>query len=100
MFPILSLILSNEVYLCICDKNNINITCNCKSFNSFIEADNYYNNNFNNNNNNFNNNNNNFNNNNKHISTIISTEYIPHLFKKYYLNNKLSDLLLHLWTFK
>ena len=86
MFPILSLILSNEVYLCICDKNNINITCNCKSFNSFIEADNYYNNNFNNNN--------------KHISTIISTEYIPHLFKKYYLNNKLSDLLLHLWTFK
>ena len=85
--------IKEDVYLCICDKNNINITCNCKSFNSFIEADNYYNNNFNNNNNNFNNNN-------KHISTIISTEYIPHLFKKYYLNNKLSDLLLHLWTFK
>ena len=47
MFPILSLILSNEVYLCICvKKNNINIICNCTSFNSFIEANNYYNKNF------------------------------------------------------
>ena len=42
MFPILALFLSNEVYLCICDNNNINTTCNCKSFKSFIEADNYY----------------------------------------------------------
>ena len=30
----LELFLSNEVYLCICDKNiKINITCDCKSFN-------------------------------------------------------------------
>jgi hypothetical protein len=51
MFPILALLLSNEVYLCICDNNN--------------------------------------NNKNKHISTMISTEYIPHLLKKYYLNYNL-----------
>ena len=64
-------------YLCICNINTIGIICNCKSFNSFIEANNYYIKN---------------NENNKHISTMISTEYIPHLFKKYYL--KLSKLLL------
>jgi hypothetical protein len=65
MFPILALFLSNEVYLCICDNN---MTCNCKSFKSFIEADNYYKNHYYNKN--------------KHISTMISTEYIPHLLKK------------------
>ena len=80
MFPILSLILSNDIYLCICDKNNI--YCNCKSFNSFIEADNYYSNNYNN----------------ENISTMISTKYIPHIFKKYYLNYKLSKLLLKIKT--
>jgi hypothetical protein len=85
MFPILALFLSNEVYLCICDKNNINTTCNCKSFKSFIEADNYYKNHYYNQN---------YYNNNKHISTMISTEYIPHLLKKYYLNYNLSKLLL------
>ena len=80
MFPILSLILSNDIYLCICDKNNINIYC--KSFNSFIEADNYYSNNYNN----------------ENKSTMISTKYIPHIFKKYYLNYKLSKLLLKIKT--
>ena len=85
MFPILALFLSNEVYLCICDKNNINTTCNCKSFKSFIEADNYYKNHYYNQN---------YYNNNKHISIMISTEYIPHLLKKYYLNYNLSKLLL------
>jgi hypothetical protein len=89
MFPILALFLSNEVYLCICDNNNINMTCNCKSFKSFIEADNYYKNHYYNQNNENNNNNKN-----KHISTMISTEYIPHLLKKYYLNYNLSKLLL------
>ena len=79
----LELFLSNEVYLCICDKNiKINITCDCKSFNSFIEANNYYNDVYNENKEN------------KHISTMISTEYIPHLLKKYYLNYNLSKLLL------
>ena len=80
MFPLsLSLLLSNDVYLCICDKKYTNISCNCKSFKSFIEANNYYLNKHNNNNN---------------ISTIISTKYIPHIFKKYYLNNRLSKILV------
>jgi hypothetical protein len=78
----MGLILSNDIYLCICNINTIGIICDCKSFNSFIEANNYY----------IKNNENNENN--KHISTMISTEYIPHLFKKYYLNYKLSKLLL------
>ena len=81
MFPLsLSLLLSNDVYLCICDKKYTNISCNCKSFKSFIEAKNYYLNKHNNNNNN--------------ISTMISTKYIPHIFKKYYLNNRLSEILV------
>ena len=83
MFPILSLILSNDIYLCICDKNNSNISCDCKSFKSFIEADNYYLSNYKNN---------------KHISTMISTEYVPHIFKKFYLKYKLSTLLLKIKT--
>jgi hypothetical protein len=32
---------------------------------------------------------------NNHISTMISTRYIPRIFQKYYLNYKLSILLLH-----
>jgi hypothetical protein len=31
-----------NVYLCICDKNNVITICNYKLFNSFIEANNYY----------------------------------------------------------
>jgi hypothetical protein len=62
--------LSNDIYLCICDKNHTNISCDCKSFKSFIEANNYYSSNYNN----------------KQISTMISTEYVPNIFKKYYLN--------------
>lgn len=80
MFPLLSLILSNDIYLCICDKNYLDISCNCKSFNSFMEANDYYMKNYNNNN--------------QHISTMISTKYIPHILKKYYLNNKISELLV------
>ena len=71
-----------DVYLCICDKKYVNITCNYKLFNSFIEANNYYEKKYNNIDNN-------------HISTIISTRYIPRIFQKYYLKYKLSTLLLH-----
>ena len=71
-----------DVYLCICDKNHVNITCNYKLFKSFMEANNYYENKYNNTDNN-------------HISTMISTKYIPRIFQKYYLNYKLSILLLH-----
>ena len=71
-----------DVYLCICDKNYVNITCNYKLFNSFIEANNYYEKKYNKNDTN-------------HISTMVSTKYIPIIFKKYYLNYKLSTLLLH-----
>ena len=71
-----------DVYLCICDKNHVNITCNYKLFKSFIEANNYYEKKYNNTDNN-------------HISTMISTKYIPRIFQKYYLNYKLSLLLLH-----
>ena len=70
-----------DVYLCICDKKYVNITCNYKLFSSFIEANNYYEKKYNNIDNN-------------HISTIISTRYIPQIFQKYYLNYKLSNLLL------
>jgi len=70
-----------DVYLCICYINMVNISCNYKLFASFIEADKYYQKNYNN-----------FDN--KHISTMISTKYIPQIFKKYYLNYKLSKLLL------
>ena len=31
-----------DVYLCICDKNHVNIKCNYILFKSFIEAINYY----------------------------------------------------------
>jgi hypothetical protein len=58
---------NDNVYLCICNKNNVNISCNYKHFNSFLEANKY-------------------NNDNNHISTMISTKYIPQMFKKYYLN--------------
>jgi hypothetical protein len=34
--------IKEDVYLCICDKKYVNITCNYKLFNSFIEANNYY----------------------------------------------------------
>ena len=71
-----------DVYLCICDKNHVNITCNYKLFKSFMEANNYYENKYNNTDNN-------------HISTMISTKFIPRIFQKYYLNYKLSTLLLH-----
>lgn len=70
-----------DVYLCICDKNYLNITCNYKLFESFMEANNYYEKNYNNTDNN-------------HISTMISTRFIPRIFQKYYLNYKLSNLLL------
>ena len=70
-----------DVYLCICDKNYVNITCNYKLFNSFIEADNYYKKYY-------------TYPENTHISTMVSTKYIPRIFKKYYLNYKLSNLLL------
>jgi hypothetical protein len=69
-----------DVYLCICTINCVNISCNYKHFNSFLEADKYYQKKYNNYN--------------KHISTMISTKYIPQMFKKYYLNYKLSKLLL------
>jgi hypothetical protein len=72
-----------DVYLCICNKNYVNITCNYKLFNSFIEANNYYKKYYNYNYPE-----------NTHISTIISTRYIPQIFQKYYLNYKLSNLLL------
>jgi hypothetical protein len=71
-----------DVYLCICDKKYVNITCNYKLFSSFIEANNYYEKKYNNIDNN-------------HISTIISTRYIPRIFQKYYLKYKLSTLLLY-----
>jgi len=71
-----------DVYLCICDKKYVNITCNYKLFSSFIEANNYYEKKYNNTDNN-------------HISTIISTRYIPRIFQKYYLKYKLSTLLLY-----
>ena len=67
------MILKEAVYLCI---------CNYKLFNSFIEANNYYEKKYNNTDTN-------------HISTMISTRYIPGIFQKYYLNHKLSTLLLH-----
>jgi hypothetical protein len=70
-----------DVYLCICDIKNVNIICNYKLFNSFMEANNYYEKNYNNTNNN-------------QISTMISTRYIPKIFQKYYLKYKLSTLLL------
>lgn len=69
-----------DVYLCICYINMFNISCNYKHFNSFLEANKYYEKKYNNDNN--------------HISTMISTKYIPQIFKKYYLNYKLSKLLL------
>ena len=69
-----------DVYLCICYINLANIYCNYKQFNSFLEADEYYINKYNTNIN--------------HISTMISTKYIPGIFKKYYLRYKLSNLLL------
>lgn len=71
-----------DVYLCICDKKYVNITCNYKLFSSFMEANNYYEKNYNNTNNN-------------QISTMISTRYIPRIFQKYYLKYKLSTLLLY-----
>jgi hypothetical protein len=70
-----------NVYLCICDKNNVITICNYKLFNSFIEANNYYKKKYNNIDNN-------------HISTIISTRYIPRILQKHYLNYKLTTLLL------
>jgi hypothetical protein len=73
---------NEDVYLCICDKKYVNITCNYKLFSSFIEANNYYEKKYNNIDNN-------------HISTIISTRYIPRIFQKYYLKYKLSTLLLY-----
>jgi hypothetical protein len=72
--------IKEDVYLCICDKKYVNITCNYKLFNSFIEANNYYEKKYNNTN---------------HISTIISTRYIPRILQKYYLNYKLSKKLLY-----
>ena len=72
---------NDDVYLCICNKNHVNISCNYKQFNSFLEANKYYTNKYNNVDN-------------KHISTMISTKYIPQIFKKYYLNYKLTKLLL------
>lgn len=72
--------ITKDVYLCICYINLTNISCNYEQFNSFLEADKYYINKYNTNIN--------------HISTIISTKYIPGIFKKYYLNYKLSKLLL------
>jgi hypothetical protein len=72
---------NDDVYLCICNKNNVNISCNYKEFKSFLEADKYYQEKYNDIDN-------------KHISTMISTKYIPQIFKKYYLNYKLSKLLL------
>lgn len=73
--------IKEDVYLCICDKNYDNIICNYKLFNSFIDANNYYKKKYNKNDN-------------TQISTIISTKYIPQIFQKYYLNYKLSGLLL------
>jgi len=70
-----------DVYLCICYINLANIYCNYKQFNSFLEADEYYINKYNTNIN--------------HISTMISARFIPRIFQKYYLNYKLSTLLLH-----
>jgi len=70
-----------NVYLCICDRNNDITRCNYKLFNSFIEANNYYKKKYNNIDNN-------------HISTIISTRYIPRILQKHYLNYKLITLLL------
>jgi hypothetical protein len=74
--------IKEDVYLCICDKNNVILRCNYKLFNSFIEANNYYEKKYNNTNTN-------------HISTIISTRYIPRILQKYYLNYKLSKILLY-----
>ena len=71
---------NDDVYLCICNKNHVNISCNYKQFKSFLEANKYYTNKYNDDNN--------------HISTMISTKYIPQIFKKYYLNYKLTKLLL------
>ena len=45
-----------DVYLCICDKNHVNITCNYKLFKSFMEANNYYEKKYNNTDNNNDNN--------------------------------------------
>ena len=72
---------NDDVYLCICNKNHVNISCNYKQFKSFLEANKYYTNKYNNDDNN-------------HISTMISTKYIPQIFKKNYLNYKLTKLLL------
>jgi hypothetical protein len=76
--------IKEDVYLCICDMKHVNIICNYKLFNSFMEANNYYEKNYINNNTD-----------NNHISTMISTRYIPKIFQKYYLKYKLSTLLLH-----
>jgi hypothetical protein len=74
--------MTNSVYLCVKNKNNINYNnFNCYKFNNFIEADKYFIENFNNNNNS--------------LSTMISVyKYLPSFIQKFIIDYKLKNLFV------